>query len=93
MAGKITLLSGMWPAEEFSTLVDEIAREMLHRRDRRTLTMRQVRETDAEAVAFVVSQSVGRQNETASQGLHPDWARRRQSLAQKFGSRSAKPLP
>jgi len=36
--GKITLLLGMQPAEEFSTLVHEIAHEMLHRGDRRTLT-------------------------------------------------------
>ena len=34
--GKIKLLSGMQPAEEFSTLVHEIAHEMLHRGDRRT---------------------------------------------------------
>jgi hypothetical protein len=47
--GKITLLSGMRPAEEFSTLVHEIAHEMLHRGDRRTLTTKQVRETEAEA--------------------------------------------
>ena len=50
--GKITLLSGMQPAEEFSTLTHEIAHEMLHRGDRRTLTTKQVRETEAEAVAF-----------------------------------------
>ena len=67
--GKITLLSGMQPAEEFSTLVHEIAHEMLHRGDRRTLTTKQVRETEAEAVAFVVCQSVGLQNGTASAGL------------------------
>ena len=30
---------------------------MLHRGDRRTLTTKQVRETEAEAVAFVVKQS------------------------------------
>ena len=36
--GKITLLSGMQPAEEFSTLVHEIGHEMLHRGERRTLT-------------------------------------------------------
>jgi hypothetical protein len=30
--GKITLLAGMEPAEEFSTLVHEIAHEMVHRR-------------------------------------------------------------
>ena len=65
--GKIKLLSGMQPAEEFSTLVHEIAHEMLHRGDRRTLTTKQVRETEAEAVAFVVCQSVGLQNGTASQ--------------------------
>ena len=57
--GKITLLSGMQPAEEFSTLVHEIGHEMLHRGDRRTLTTKTVRETEAEAVAFVVCQSVG----------------------------------
>ena len=63
--GKITLLSGMQPAEEFSTLVHEIAHEMLHRGDRRTLTTKQVRETEAEAVAFVVCQAVGLQTGTA----------------------------
>jgi hypothetical protein len=65
--GKITLLSGMQPPEEFSTLTHEIAHEMLHRGERRTLTTKQVRETEAEAVAFVVCQSVGLQNGTASQ--------------------------
>jgi len=65
--GKITLLSGMQPAEEFSTLVHEIAHEMLHRGERRTLTTKQVRETEAEAVAFVVCQSIGLRNGTASQ--------------------------
>jgi hypothetical protein len=64
--GKITLLTGMQPAEEFSTLVHEIAHEMLHRGERRTMTTKQVRETEAEAVAFVVCQSVGLQTGTAS---------------------------
>jgi hypothetical protein len=57
--GKITLLSGMQPAEEFSTLVHEIGHEMLHRGDRRTLTTKKVRETEAEAVAFVTCKAVG----------------------------------
>src|ERR1700685_4368831 len=64
--GKITLLSGMQPAEEFSTLVHEVAHEMLHRGDRRTLTTKQVRETEAEAVAFVVCQAIGLETGTAS---------------------------
>jgi hypothetical protein len=71
--GKIKLLSGMQPAEEFSTLVHEIAHEMLHRGERRTLTTKQVRETEAEAVAFVVCQSVGLQNGTASQDYIQLW--------------------
>ncbi len=71
--GKITLLSGMQPAEEFSTLVHEIAHEMLHRGDRRMLTTKQVRETEAEAVVFVVCQSVGLHNETASQDYIQLW--------------------
>src|SRR5579884_188798 len=64
--GKITLLSGMKPAEEFSTLVHEIAHEMLHRGDRRTLTTKKVRETEAEAVAFVVGKAIGLETGTAS---------------------------
>jgi len=82
--GKITLLSGMQPAEEFSTLVHEIGHEMLHRGDRRTLTSKQVRETEAEAVAFVVCQAVGLQTGTASadyiQLWHGDASLLRESL-------------
>ena len=63
---RITLLTGMQPAEEFSTLVHEMAHEMLHRSERRTLTTKEVRETEAEAVAFVVSQSIGLETGTAS---------------------------
>ncbi|MGO9083655.1 MAG: ArdC-like ssDNA-binding domain-containing protein [Candidatus Sulfotelmatobacter sp.] len=57
--GKITLLAGMQPAEEFSTLAHEIGHELLHRGERRTLTTKQLRETEAEAVAFVVCQAIG----------------------------------
>jgi len=39
---------------------------MLHRGTRRTLAAKQVRETEAEAVAFVVCQSVGLKTGTAS---------------------------
>ncbi len=40
---------------------------MLHRGDRRTLTTKKVRETEAEAVAFVVCNAVGLHNGTSSQ--------------------------
>ena len=39
---------------------------MLHRGDRRTLTTKKVRETEAEAVAFVICNAVGLQNGTSS---------------------------
>jgi len=71
--GKITLLSGMQPAEEFSTLVHEIAHEMLHQGERRTLTTKPVRETEAEAVAFVVCQAVGLDNGTSAQDYIRLW--------------------
>ena len=39
---------------------------MLHRGDRRTLTTKKVRETEAEATAFVVCNAIGLQNGTSS---------------------------
>ncbi len=57
--GHIAILPGQEPAEEFSTLVHELAHEMLHKAERRTATTKTVRETEAEAVAFVVSQTIG----------------------------------
>jgi antirestriction protein ArdC len=64
--GKILLLPGQSKAEEFSTLVHELAHEMLHRADRRTTISKVVRETEAEAIAFVVSKAVGLETGTAS---------------------------
>ena len=57
--GRIVILPGQEPAEEFSTLVHELAHEMLHKAERRTATTKTVRETEAEAIAFVVSQTIG----------------------------------
>ncbi len=57
--GKIAIRQGMTPAEEFSTLAHEVAHEMLHRGEDRPGLTRTVRETEAEAVAFVVCQAVG----------------------------------
>jgi antirestriction protein ArdC len=56
---KIILVPGMAPAEQFSTLVHEVAHELLHRDARRSQTTQRVRETEAEAVAFVVTKAVG----------------------------------
>jgi hypothetical protein len=64
--GKIALLPGQSKAEEFTTLVHETAHELLHKADRRTMTTATVRETEAEAVAFIVGQAVGLEMGTAS---------------------------
>jgi antirestriction protein ArdC len=65
--GKITLLPGLSPAEEFATLAHELAHEMMHRAERRTSTTKCIRETEAEAVAFVVCSAIGLDTGTAAQ--------------------------
>ena len=60
--GKIVILPGQPEAEEFSTLVHELAHEMLHR----AATTKVVRETEAEAIAFVIGKAVGLQTGSAS---------------------------
>jgi hypothetical protein len=57
--GRIAILPGQGKAEEFSTLVHELAHEMLHKAERRTTTTKVVKETEAEAVAFVVGKALG----------------------------------
>jgi hypothetical protein len=57
--GKIALLPGQSKAEDFTSLVHETAHELLHKSDRRTITTATVRETEAEAVAFIVGQAIG----------------------------------
>jgi hypothetical protein len=64
--GRIALLPGQSKAEEFSTLVHETGHELLHKAGRRTATTKTVRETEAEAVAFVVGKAVGLITGTAS---------------------------
>ena len=65
--GKITLLRGQSPAEEFATLAHEVAHEMMHRDDRRSSTSKRIRETEAETVAFVVCSAVGLETGSAAQ--------------------------
>ncbi len=64
--GRIRLMPGMAPAEEFSVLAHELAHEMLHHRKDTTPLPKVVRETQAEAVAFVVCRGVGLETNTAA---------------------------
>ena len=64
--GKITLLPHLPLAEHFAVLVHEVAHELLHRGERRSQTTHTVRETEAEAVAFVVCSAIGLDTNTSS---------------------------
>jgi len=71
--GRITLLPGQSPAEEFSTLAHELAHELLHRGDRRGATSRRIRETEAEATAFVVCHAIGLETGSAASDYIQLW--------------------
>ena len=65
--GKITLLPGLCPAEEFATLTHELAHELMHRSERRSSTSKRTRETEAEAVAYILCQAIGLETGSAAQ--------------------------
>lgn len=57
--GRIEVKAGLEPAQRFTTLVHELAHELLHKQaDRETLS-KATKETEAEAVSFVVGQAIG----------------------------------
>jgi antirestriction protein ArdC len=83
--GKITLLPGQSPAEEFSTMSHELAHELLHRGDRRASTLRSARETEAEATAFVVCHAIGLDTNSAASDYIQLWKGDPQLLIESLG--------
>jgi hypothetical protein len=55
--GKIVILPGQSAPKEFAPLVHEVAHALLHQGEQRAETSKRVRETEAEAVAFVVARA------------------------------------
>jgi hypothetical protein len=55
----IVLLPGQSAAEEFAMLAHETGHALLHGQDRHDETTKRVRETEAEAVAFIVCGAIG----------------------------------
>jgi antirestriction protein ArdC len=64
--GQIRIRPGLSPAEEFSVLAHELAHEILHHGPDRKTMSKVVRETQAEAVAFVVSRGIGLETRSAA---------------------------
>ncbi len=80
--GKITILAGQTPAEEFSVLAHELAHELLHKCPVEERPDKKTRETEAEAVAFVVCSAVGLDTGTAAKDYIQLYRGDRETLAQ-----------
>ena len=63
---KITLLPGQTPAELLATLAHETAHALMHFSERCMETTRRIRETEAEAVTFIVCNVIGLGTGTSS---------------------------
>ena len=79
--GKIALRADLSPAESFSVLVHELAHEMLHQTDKEHRPSKTVRETEAESVAFAVSQAIGLETTTAASDYIQLYAGDKETLA------------
>jgi len=66
MGKKVNVLDSLSAAEKFSVLAHEFGHELLHQNDRRKETTKTIRETEAEAVAFVVCRASGIECSTRS---------------------------
>jgi len=69
-AGKIVLLRGLSAADEYATLAHEAGHSLLHMQGRRAETTKRVRETEAEAVAFVLCEAIGLKAKNSVDYIH-----------------------
>ncbi len=58
VGGKIVIRSNLTLAEDFSVRIHELAHELLHK-SKDTIPSKKLKETEAEAVAFIVSYAIG----------------------------------
>ena len=72
--GKISISVHLPKPQMFSTMVHELAHEQLHWGDRRDSTNKVVRETEAEAVAYVVCRAVGLECSTRASDYIQLWS-------------------
>lgn len=82
LGGEVMVVSSLPAAQKFSTLAHELAHELLHRGDRRESTTKVVRETEAEAVAYVVSRTAGLECSTRASDYIQLWNGNAQLLMQ-----------
>jgi hypothetical protein len=82
----VLLRLGLAPAEELSVLAHELAHELLHHGADRATTPRRVRELEAEAVAFVVSEAIGLDTSTACADYIQLYQGSTESLAQSLAA-------
>lgn len=71
--GKVSINATRPKPQMFSTMVHELAHELLHWGDRREVTTKTVRETEAEAVAFIVCRSIGLDTSTRASDYIQLW--------------------
>lgn len=71
--GEILIRLGLDPAAEFHVLAHEVAHELIHTKDKRKELSKAQKETEAEAVAYVVSKSIGLQTGPASSDYIQLW--------------------
>lgn len=80
--GTIQILRSLDPAERFSVLVHEWAHELLHKTGADKRPSKTVRETEAEAVASIVSRAIGLDTSTASSDYIRLYSGNKETLAQ-----------